>query len=103
MTLRDYYHWYRTQHRVAANRRLHAFGSLLVPFVALAFAFGAVLASPWALLPMPFALFFCSYGPAWVGHWFIEGNRPATFTDPVRSLICDYWMLWDEIQGGDCW
>ena len=33
------------------------------------------------------------YGAAWVGHFFVEHNRPATFQHPLWSFRGDYKML----------
>jgi len=37
----------------------------------------------------------CGYGFAWVGHFFFEKNRPATFTYPLYSFIGDWAMFKD--------
>ena len=47
-------------------------------------------------------LFFaplCGYGFAWVGHFFFEKNKPATFTYPLYSFIGDWAMFKDIIIG----
>ena len=36
------------------------------------------------------------YSFAWVGHFFFENNKPATFTYPIFSLIGDY-RMWYEM------
>jgi hypothetical protein len=33
------------------------------------------------------------YGAAWIGHFFIEKNRPATFQHPLWSFMGDYKMI----------
>lgn len=45
------------------------------------------------------AALFCGYFCAWTGHFFFEGNRPATFIYPTYSLICDL-LLWAETVTG---
>ncbi len=39
------------------------------------------------------------YGFAWVGHFFIEKNKPATFTYPLYSLASDFLMFWHMLNG----
>src|SRR4030095_8707648 len=84
----EFYPFYLSEHRDRACRRLHFAGTLLV----LAAVVAAVITlNPWWLLAAP----ICGYGCAWVGHFFFEHNRPATFTHPVYSLIGDWAMFRD--------
>ena len=39
------------------------------------------------------------YGFAWVGHFFYEKNKPATFKYPFYSFIGDWVMLWHVLTG----
>ena len=39
------------------------------------------------------------YGPAWLGHFLFEENRPATFRYRIKSFLCDWWMVMDMIRG----
>ena len=39
------------------------------------------------------------YAWAWVGHYFFEHNRPATFKYPRWSFMGD-WVMWKDILTG---
>jgi hypothetical protein len=39
------------------------------------------------------------YGFAWVAHFFVEHNKPATFKYPLWSLIGDHKMYLEILQG----
>lgn len=84
--------YYVMEHADPRNRRLHFVGTALTfVFVALAVADADAL---W-LIGMPVA----GYGFAWFGHFFVQHNRPATFTYPVWSLIADYRMFFLACAG----
>jgi hypothetical protein len=71
----SFYRHYLEEHRHPACRLLHFIGSWLVIAVALA---ALLTRRPLLLLAAPVA----GYGFAWVGHFFFEHNRPATFRQP---------------------
>jgi hypothetical protein len=56
-----------------------------------------VLGSPWVLVGIVAAYFF-----AWIGHFKVEFNRPATFQYPLWSLFADFKMVGAMIRG-DLW
>ena len=85
----DFWPYYLREHSRAATRALHYIGTSLV----VALAIYAALSGRWLpLLAIPVAGYFF----AWVGHFGIEKNRPATFTYPLWSLAADFkmWWLW---------
>lgn len=93
----DFFLFYLRQHGTRANRALHAVGTALgMAVVIVAFALG----HPWyALLWLPIG-----YGFAWVGHLFVEHNRPATWGHPLWSLISDFRMFGLIVTGRlDSW
>ena len=95
-SFREFYPFYLGEHQNTTCRRLHFIGSTgVLVFLALA----VFTLNPWWLLAMP----LCGYGFAWVGHFFFEKNRPATFTHPFYSLIGDFAMARDILAGRIRW
>lgn len=91
-SFREFYPFYLGEHANRTSRRLHFAGSCgVLVLVALAI----VDRNPWWLL----AALVCGYGFAWVGHFFFEKNRPATFRNPVYSLMGDWVMFKDILTG----
>ena len=91
-SFRDFYPFYLTEHSRSGTRRLHFAGTLLV-LLALAYAFVTRRWGFLALVPL------FGYGFAWLGHFAVERNRPATFQYPFYSLAGDFRMFADMIRG----
>lgn len=95
-SFQDFYPYYLGEHRNAACRRLHFIGSLLVLLI-----IGYVIVSQtWFLL---WFIPLTGYGFAWIGHFFFEKNRPATFSHPLYSLMGDWVMFKDILSGKISW
>lgn len=91
-TFGDFYPFYLSQHLNSTCRILHFVGSTIVlAVVAIAFITG----NAWWFVAAPIA----GYGFAWVGHFFFEKNRPATFTYPLYSFIGD-WVMYGQLLTG---
>jgi len=43
--------------------------------------------------------FLEAYAFAWVGHFFFEHTRPATFKYPLLSFMGDWRLWWDILTG----
>jgi hypothetical protein len=43
-----------------------------------------------------------AYACAWIGHFGIEKNRPATFEYPIWSLTADF-RMWSHMIRGELW
>lgn len=88
----DFYPYYLSEHSNRACRRLHFVGTaLVISLCCYAFATGRFRLL-W-LLPL------VGYGCAWVGHFFFEKNKPATFRHPFYSLLGDFVMFRDILTG----
>ena len=87
-----FYPYYLHEHSNRTCRRIHVVGTGLVILAFLAFL---LTLNAWWLL----AALVCGYGFAWVGHFFFEKNRPATFRHPLYSFVGDWVMFKDILTG----
>ena len=98
-TFEEFWPYYLSEHSDPTNRLLHVAGTTGALSLVAA---SVLLRRPGLLALAPLA----GYGPAWVGHFKVERNRPATFTYPLWSLLADFKMnalFWrgkldDELQ-----
>lgn len=82
----EFWPYYLGEHSRPATRVLHYIGSLAAIAVIIAF----VAVGKWWLFPLALVP---GYAMAWIGHFFIEKNRPATFKYPLWSFMGDWKML----------
>jgi hypothetical protein len=82
----EFWPFYLSEHRSAASRGLHYVGTSLGWLV-----FAAIIVTgEWMFFPLTFV---AAYGFAWVGHFGIEKNKPASFRHPLWSFRGDHKML----------
>ena len=91
-SFREFYPYYLSEHADRRCRRLHFVGSSLVLLVFVA----VCMTQQWRWLWLMPVL---GYGFAWIGHFFFEKNRPATFTHPFYSFAGDWVMYWQTLTG----
>ena len=80
----DFWPVYLAEHRHPLTRQMHVAGTLLAVFL-----LGASLFAGPALALVGIAV---GYALAWIAHFQVEGNRPATFSHPLWSLLGDLKM-----------
>ena len=91
-SFREFYPFYLSEHQHPVSRRLHFIGSCAALVL---FATAVGTRNLWWLL----AALVCGYAFAWVGHFFFEKNRPATFKYPLYSFAGDWVMFKDILTG----
>ena len=91
-TFKEFYPYYISEHENKYTKLLHFIGTsvgnffLIIFFLSFEFMF------------LLFAL-ISGYAFAWIGHFFIEKNKPATFKYPFYSFIGDHKMFIEILQG----
>jgi hypothetical protein len=91
-SLKEFYPYYLTEHQNSTSKLLHFIGTGLF----LSILIYAIYTNQFQLL---WITPLVGYGFAWVGHFFFEKNKPATFKHPFYSLASDFIMFFDIIRG----
>jgi hypothetical protein len=84
--------FYLAEHANRTSRRLHFIGTSIALLLLVG---AAVTQRPWLLA----LALVQGYAFAWVGHFFFEHNKPATFKYPRLSFMGDWWMWWQILTG----
>ncbi len=91
-SFKDFFPYYLAEHANQVCRILHFIGTTM----SLIFLYLAIsLSNYWLIL----AGIVNGYAFAWVGHFLIEKNRPATFKYPLWSFMGDWVMWWGMLRG----
>lgn len=91
-SFRDFWPHYLAEHSKPQTRLLHFIGTAIaIATIVYFIATGRWYLFPLALIP--------GYGAAWISHFFIEKNKPATFQYPLWSFMGDYKMIWMMLTG----
>ena len=89
-TFQEFWPFYQGEHKNPVNRMLHYIGTMLVHLI-------LVYSIYYRHFNLLFMIPIAGYSFAWIGHFVIEKNRPATFTYPLWSLIADFKMFYQFI------
>jgi hypothetical protein len=98
-TFEAFYPYYIGEHSLPNTRRLHVIGTGLAILCLTQVVMWGVIGGFWSLI---WAGIF-GYGFAWAAHFFVEKNKPATFTYPAWSLMGDFKMFWEVVTRKRAW
>jgi hypothetical protein len=87
----DFYPFYLGEHANRTCRRLHFAGTSIAAALLI---ISIVMRSGWLVA----VAIVQGYAFAWVGHFFFEHNKPATFKHPIFSLMGDWRLWWDILS-----
>ena len=91
-TYEEFYKFYLSEHSNKTCRLLHVVGTTIVFALTITAFYHQQFYLLW-FVPV------AGYGFAWVGHFFFEKNKPATFKYPLWSLRSDFKMYFDILSG----
>ena len=91
-SFQDFYPFYLSEHDNKYTKLLHFIGTSFTIYLFIRFFM------TFDFMFLLYAL-LAGYGFAWIGHFFVEHNKPATFKYPLWSLIGDYKMYFEILQG----
>jgi hypothetical protein len=91
-TFKEFYPFYLDQHKKTGTRITHFVGTTAFFILVL---ISIIYKLPWILLAGVVSAYFF----AWIGHFFIEKNKPATFQYPFYSLISDFKLYFQLLTG----
>ena len=91
-SIEAFWPYYVREHSQPLTRQLHFAGNTnLLVWLVIATLQRSLKLLVWAVAS--------SYAFAWVGHFVVERNRPATFEYPIWSAVCDMWMYRNMLRG----
>lgn len=88
----EFWDFYVREHSQSLTQWLHFFGTSLAILLLVWF----VWRGSWFYFPLCLVV---GYGFAWIAHFFVEKNKPATFKYPLWSFISDYKMMFYMLTG----
>lgn len=82
----EFWPYYLSEHSRPGTRLLHLIGTT----IAIGLLIYLIASGRWWLFPLAL---IPGYGFAWLAHFAIEKNKPATFKYPLWSFMGDYKMI----------
>ena len=91
-SFKEFYPYYLEEHKLPRTKLFHFIGTLAAILFLIALAYTH---NPLFIL----GALLSGYGAAWISHFFVEKNKPATFKYPLYSLLGDYRMFFEILIG----
>jgi len=91
-SFKEFYPYYLEEHKLPRTKLFHFIGTLAAILFLIALAYTR---NPLFIL----GALLSGYGAAWISHFFVEKNKPATFKYPWYSFLGDYRMFFEILMG----